>query len=53
VALKFINDYNKNSLTHSETLEWLSENKTITQNLVQRYKQILDSAEIADPEVRF
>jgi hypothetical protein len=52
VALKFINDYNKEFLNpHSETLEWLSENKTITQNLVQRYKQILDSAEIADPEL--
>jgi hypothetical protein len=48
VALKFINDYNK-EFQPAETLEWLSEDKTITQNLVQRYKQILDSAEIADP----
>ena len=52
VALKFINDYNKEFLNpHSEALEWLSKNKTITQNLVERYKQMLDSAEIADPEL--
>ena len=52
VALTFINDYNEEFLNpHSEALEWLSENKTTTQNLVQRYKQMLDSAEIADPEL--
>jgi hypothetical protein len=52
VALKFINDYNKEFLNpHSEALDWLSKNKTITQNLLQRYKQMLDSAEIADPEL--
>jgi hypothetical protein len=52
VALKFINDYNKEFLNpNSEALEWLSENKTITQNLVQRYKQMLDSAAIADPKL--
>lgn len=52
VALEFINDYNKEFLNpHSEALEWLSKNKTITQNFFQRYKQMLDSAEIADPEL--
>jgi hypothetical protein len=52
IALKFINDYNKEFLNpNSEALGWLSENKTVTQNLVQRYKQMLDSAEIADPEL--
>lgn len=52
VALKFINDYNKEFLNpHSEGLEWLSKNKTITLNLLQRYKQMLDSAESADPEL--
>lgn len=52
VALKFINAYNKEFLNpHSGSLEWLSKNKTSTQNLLQRYKQMLDSAEIADPEL--
>jgi hypothetical protein len=52
VALKFINDYNKEFLNpHSEALDWLSKNKTITQNLVEQYKQMLDSVEIADPEL--
>jgi len=52
VALKFINDYNKKFLNpHSEALEWLKKNNTITQNLVERYKQMIDSAETADPEL--
>ena len=52
VALKFINDYNKEFLNpHSEALEWLKKNNTITQNLVERYKQMIDSAETADPEL--
>lgn len=52
VALKFINDYNKDLFNpNSEALEWLSKNKTVSQNLVERYKQMLDSAEIADPEL--
>lgn len=52
VALKFINDYNKEFLNpHSEALEWLAKNKTITQNFVERYKQMVDSAETADPEL--
>lgn len=52
VALKFINDYNKEFLNpQSEGLNWLSKNKTITQNLIDRYKQMSDSAEIADPEL--
>jgi hypothetical protein len=52
VALKFINDYNSEFLNpHSEGLEWLSKNKTITSNLTKRYKQMLDSAQIADPEL--
>lgn len=52
VAVDFINDYNKEFLKpKTETLEWLSNNKNITINLINRYKQILDSAEIADPEL--
>lgn len=52
VALKFINDYNKEFLNpHSESLEWLSKNKTVSTSLLKRYKQMLDSAEIADPEL--
>jgi hypothetical protein len=52
VALKFINDYNKEFLKpQSDGLEWLSKNKIITPNFIERYKQMLDSAEIADPEL--
>lgn len=51
-ALRFINDYNREFLNPtSETLEWLSKNKITTQNLIENYKQMLDSAEITDPEL--
>lgn len=50
VALAFINDYNKEFLKpKSETSEWLSKNKSITPNLINKYIQIVDSAKIADP----
>ena len=52
VALKFINDYNKDFFNpHIKTSEWLSRNKMVTKNLVDRYKQMVDSAEIDDPEL--
>lgn len=52
VAVNFINDYNKEFLKpKSETSEWLSKNKSITTNLINKYIQILDSAKIADPEL--
>lgn len=52
VAFKFINDYNKEFLNpHTETLEWLSKNKIVTNDFLLRYKQIKDSAEIVDPEL--
>lgn len=52
VALKFINDYNKEFLNpHTETLEWLSKNKNVTPNFIEQYKHLLDSANTADPEL--
>lgn len=52
VALKFINDYNKDFLNpRVEALVWLSKNKAVTKNLINRYKQMVDSAEIDEPEL--
>lgn len=52
VALKFINDYNEDFFNpRNETLEWLSKNKVVTKNLIDRYKQMVDSAENDEPEL--
>ncbi|GAB3721601.1 hypothetical protein [Flavobacterium koreense] len=52
VALKFINDYNKDFFNpRVEALVWLSKNKAVTKNLLDRYKQMVDSAEIDEPEL--
>jgi hypothetical protein len=52
VALKFINGYNQEFINHnSGTIEWLSKNKFVTKNLIERYKRMQDSAWIADPEL--
>ena len=52
VAVDFINDYNKEFLKpNSNISEWLSKNKSVTINLINKHMQILDSARITDPEL--
>lgn len=52
VALQFINDYNDYWYApHADAFRWIAKNKRVTQSFKDRYKTILDSALIADPEL--
>lgn len=52
IALKFINEYNKEFFNPTSTsIDWLSKNKYASQNLIKSYKQLQDAAEAADPEL--
>lgn len=57
VALQFINDYigfcTREMSAHSDTTEasWIQHNQLLTDNFKNRYKNLLDSARKADPEL--
>ncbi len=57
IALKFINDYtgfcSRKMSVHSDTTEasWIQHNLLLTDNFKNRYKNILDAAKKADPEL--
>jgi len=51
-ALKFINEYTKAcSGTDFNSAKWIESNELITDNFKVRYKQIVEEARKADPEV--